>query len=390
MLSLHGIVPISIQQNQLVQFIQKQIQNEKSISFKKWWGSIDLNSSGLEILSSTIGLKENKLIIFFNIRIPVFYRLLFWKKRTYVNLKSEFIFFVLQTGRQASFALDNSRISYFNVEGIPNLLNNLFTPTIENALEIEITRSLGNLNRLFEELVSKEWQIPFSIESNQHKFYLNIRQVRFASIETENGIVKINLAISIETDLRSRELTYNDFVFLDIATDCRIQITEDILKELLQSYLTTLHIPLISKNIPVAIAELKLTKQFIELNLQFSEWFKGLYFIKLQLLSVQNEMHLHLVEMKSTEKQSFIRKGLGKAIEFALIKIIESTGKLSFSTISTLTNQMIESPLYFKIKENVVKINIPKLIFRAIHQGKGEIDLDFGIEHKKDTVVIEL
>jgi len=389
MISVHGLIPISVKQKEFSLFIQKQVQKEKQFSFGKRWGGIDLFLSGLEFQTIDIELRDNKLFIEVNIRIPVKYRLFFWKKETHVTLRSELSFFVLQTGRQPSFALDNSEINYFNVEGIPNFLNNLFTSSIENSLEVEITRNLSAINHIVQEYISKEWMVPLTLDSKQHNIFINARQFRLAAITSKDGIIIVKLAISLEADVKSQEFYLGDFVFLDISADFRILVTEDILKELLQSYLTSLHIPLISKNIPVLLNEFKLTKQFIELKLQFREWFKGEYTIKLQLVVVHQEIHLHLIEMKAGENLSFIKKGLAKAIEFALDKIIESTAVIGFATISDLINKQIDSPLYFKMGTDAIKINIPKLAFKAIHQGEGEIDVEVGIEKLNDMIFVE-
>ncbi|HMG15834.1 MAG TPA: hypothetical protein VK590_10320, partial [Saprospiraceae bacterium] len=185
MISVHGLIPISVKQKEFSLFIQKQVQKEKQFSFGKRWGGIDLFLSGLEFQTIDIELRDNKLFIEVNIRIPVKYRLFFWKKETHVTLRSELSFFVLQTGRQPSFALDNSEINYFNVEGIPNFLNNLFTSSIENSLEVEITRNLSAINHIVQEYISKEWMVPLTLDSKQHNIFINARQFRLAAITSK-------------------------------------------------------------------------------------------------------------------------------------------------------------------------------------------------------------
>lgn len=378
MISVEGRIPIIINKNQLIRFVETQIRNlpEKNIGSGLVKFSPQLAELKLNDLHFESGLEHLTCNVYFE--LPSVMRMRFLSFDVSMLAKCAVTIYLNEFSSTNGIDAISLDIKKLRLNGIWSLFNGLFRKKfISNFAKLR-NDLIKQVNQKIFELFERSSEVNFQLRSVEYQNALTPKIIALRGCSSPSNSFHFDFFISafIKNINRGFHAELIDIERKEHSDQFNIAIHQIFLKSVVSHVINEMHVPVINRKVPLQLDFIKIDDNVMHVGVQMTEIYKGNWKLKLDVMVQNDTIKFSLLEIESSSGHSLIEKGVTKLLELGLEKLLKEYAEIELVTL----NKMIKGPLkdvyHFEIDGISAKLLVPGFEIKHINLDQNSILLN--------------
>lgn len=361
MISIEGRLPVSVNKAQLLQFIEGEASKvlPKPVSTGLFTVTPDMTSIRFKDIRVTNQVPLLGVQIVFELMVLVKAGFIKCKVKTRNTIGVDV--HGTEISKDVKIKHLNVQFERIEISGFPGLFQNLILKKINSDLLGKKTEQLEDIYRKIEPVFSDFQESGFQIKGVN---FSNLIIPRFLAVRDFNcpgnmllldmfGSVFIkNIRPGLVTEMIDIEKKEHPFEF-------NISIHQIFLKEVAGLFLSNLTIPIINRKLPLDLKFINIDENVMHVGFEISELLKGHWLLQLDVIIHHDAIRFSLIKIESTGRESIIDKGITKALEYGIEKLLKEYAEFPLSVIKNMIAENLKPSYRVQSGDTVMEVEVP-------------------------------
>ncbi len=362
MISIEGRIPISVNKAQLSKLLEGEIRKILPKVVKVGLFKITPDLSSFELSNIQIFTNQGNIKCQVEFSMPLKMKLGFinFLVKNHSKFTTELQLVEVSKGKNITDL--NIIFNQIIISGLLGLFEGFLLRKANFALRELHESILVKINKAIAPWFDKPFESNFSIKGKnfENSLVANVIAARDCQSLTNTLNFDIfgstfiqNIRPGLNTQLIDIERKEHPFEF-------NIAIHQLFVKEVANLFIKDLTIPIINKKIPVVLRHINIEGNIMHVGFEIDQFFKGTWQIQMDVVIQNDVLKFTLLHIESLSGESLIDKGITKALEFGVEKLLKDYAQIKISTINDLVSGQLK-PVYRKeINGAMLQVNVPE------------------------------